>query len=46
MIAAVSGFLVIPWIIGLSVGLLSLEYAHLTILRNILGGIAAAAAGF
>jgi chromate transporter len=44
-IAAVSGFLVIPWIIGLSVGLLFLEYAHLTVLRNLLGGIAAAAAG-
>ena len=44
-IAAVSGFLVIPWLIGFSVGLLFLEYAHLTVLRNILGGIAAAAAG-
>ena len=44
-IAAVSGFLVIPWVIGLSVGLVFLEYAHLTVLRNILGGIAAAAAG-
>src|ERR1700747_78993 len=36
-IAAVSGFLVIPWVIGLSVGLLFLEYAHLTVLRNVLG---------
>src|SRR5215467_2268703 len=44
-IAAVSGFLVIPWVIGFSVGLLFLEYAHLTVLRNILGGIAATAAG-
>ena len=44
-IAAVSGFLVIPWVIGLSVGLLFLEYAHLAVLRNILGGIAAMAAG-
>jgi chromate transporter len=44
-IAAVSGFLVIPWVIGLSVGLLFLEYAHLPVLRNILGGIAATAAG-
>jgi len=44
-IAAVSGFLVIPWVIGLSVGLLFLEYAHLTVLRNILGGVAATAAG-
>ena len=44
-IAAVSGFLIIPWIIGLSVGLLFLEYAHLTVLRNVLGGIAATASG-
>ena len=44
-VAAVSGFLVIPWVIGLSVGLLFLQYAHLIVLRNILGGIAAAAAG-
>jgi chromate transporter len=44
-ITAVSGFLVIPWVIGLSVGLLFLEYTHLTVLRNILGGIAATAAG-
>ena len=44
-IAAVSGFLVIPWAIGFSVGLLFLEYAHLPILRNILGGIAATSAG-
>src|SRR5215469_3941551 len=44
-IAAVSGFLVIPWAIGLSVGLLFLEYAYLTVFRNILGGIAATAAG-
>ena len=44
-IAALCGFLVIPWAIGLSLGLLCLEYAHLPILRNILGGIAATAAG-
>jgi len=44
-IAAVSGFLVIPWAIGLSVGLLFLEYVHLLVVRNILAGIAATAAG-
>jgi chromate transporter len=44
-IAAVSGFLVIPWSLGLALGLLCLEYAHLPVLRNILGGIAATAAG-
>jgi chromate transporter len=44
-IAALAGFLVIPWAIGLSLGLLCLEYAHLPVLRNILGGIAATASG-
>ena len=44
-IAALCGFLVIPWAIGLSLGLLYLEYAHLPVLRNILGGIAASAVG-
>ena len=44
-IAALCGFLVIPWGIGLALGLLCLEYAHLTVLRNILNGVAPAAAG-
>ena len=44
-IAALCGFLVIPWTIGLTLGLLCLEYAHLPVLRNVLGGIAATAAG-
>ena len=44
-IAALCGFLIIPWAIGLTFGLLCLEYAHLPILRNILGGIAATASG-
>ena len=35
----------IPWAVGFSLGVLYLKYAHLTVLRNILGGIAAAAAG-
>jgi chromate transporter len=43
--AALAGFLVIPWALGLAIGLLCLEYAHLPLVRNILGGIAAAAAG-
>src|ERR1700741_618363 len=38
-IAALCGFLVIPSAIGLTLGLLCLEYAHLPVLRNILGGI-------
>ena len=44
-IAALCGFLVIPWTVGLSLGLLYLQYANLIALRNILGGIATAAAG-
>jgi chromate transporter len=44
-IAALCGFLIIPWGIGLSLGLLYLKFAHLTVLRNILGGVAPAAAG-
>ncbi|HKM71929.1 MAG TPA: chromate transporter [Stellaceae bacterium] len=44
-IAATCGFLVIPWAVGLSLGLLYLKYTHLAVLRNILGGIAATAAG-
>jgi chromate transporter len=44
-IAALCGFLIIPWGIGLSLGLLYLKFAHLTVLRNILSGVAPAAAG-
>ena len=44
-LAALAGFLVIPWSLGLVLGLLCLKYAHLPVLRNILGGIAPAAAG-
>lgn len=39
------GFLLIPWSLGFALGLLCLEYAHLPVLKHILGGIAAAAAG-
>jgi chromate transporter len=44
-IAALCGFLAIPWTVGLSLGLLYLKYANLIALRNILGGIATSAAG-
>ena len=44
-IAALCGFLAIPWTVGLSLGLLYLQYANLIALRNILGGIATSAAG-
>lgn len=44
-LAALAGFLVIPWSIGLALGILCLEYAHASLLRNVLGGISATAAG-
>ena len=44
-IAAVAGFLVIPWAIGFSVGVWYLQQSHHPILQNILGGVAATAAG-
>lgn len=44
-LAALAGFLVIPWAIGFAAGALLLEYAHLPLLRHMLGGISAAAAG-
>jgi chromate transporter len=44
-VAAVSGFILIPWTVGLSLGGLYLRFAHLAVLQNILGGLSAAAAG-
>jgi chromate transporter len=44
-IAAVLGFLLIPWTIGFASGVLFLQYAHLAMVRNVLGGVSAAAAG-
>jgi chromate transporter len=44
-IAAVAGFLVIPWGLGLTAGLLFLAHAQHPVLRNILGGLSATAAG-
>jgi chromate transporter len=44
-VAAVAGFILIPWTIGLSLGGLYLHFAHLAVLRSILGGVSAAAAG-
>jgi chromate transporter len=44
-ITAVSGFIIIPWAIGLSLGGLYLQHAHPAILGNVLGGLSAAAAG-
>jgi len=45
VVAAVSGFLLIPWTIGFIVGVWLLERAHDPILQHILVGISAAAAG-
>jgi chromate transporter len=44
-LAALIGFLAIPWTIGLTLGVVCLEYAHTPLLRNMLGGISATAAG-
>jgi chromate transporter len=44
-LAALAGFLLIPWMIGFSLAVLLFRYAHLPLLRHILGGLAAAAAG-
>ena len=42
---AVAGFLVIPWTIGFTFGVLYLQHAHHPALQNILGGVSAVAAG-
>jgi chromate transporter len=44
-IAAVSGFVLIPWAVGFSLGVVYLRHTHVAVLQHILGGISAAAAG-
>src|SRR6267378_3144467 len=44
-IAAVAGFLLIPWTIGFALGLLYLEHSYHPVLQNILGGVSAVASG-
>jgi chromate transporter len=44
-LAALGGFVAIPWSIGFAVGALLLSYAQAGLLQHILHGIAAAAAG-
>jgi chromate transporter len=44
-VAAVAGFILIPWAVGLSLGGLYLHYTHLAVLQSILRGLSAAAAG-
>jgi chromate transporter len=44
-IAALCGFILVPWSVGLALGVIFLEHIHLPILRNILVGVSAVAAG-
>lgn len=44
-LAALSGYLVLPWTVGLALGVLYLRYAGIGVLANLLGGVSAAAAG-
>ena len=44
-LAALAGFLLIPWTIGFALAVLLLQYAHHPVLRNVLAGLSAAAAG-
>jgi len=44
-LAAIAGFLVLPWSAGLALGVLCLRYAHAPLLRHVLGGVSAVAAG-
>ena len=45
VVAAISGFVLVPTAAGFSLGVLYLQYAHIDVLQNILSGVAAAAAG-
>jgi chromate transporter len=44
-IAAVAGFVFIPWAVGFLLGVVYLRHTHVAVLQNILGGVSAAAAG-
>jgi chromate transporter len=44
-VTAVAGFILLPWAVGLLLGCLVLQHAELGVVRNILGGLSAAAAG-
>jgi chromate transporter len=44
-IAAASGFVLIPLMIGFPLGVLCLQHAHLAVFQNVLSGVSAAAAG-
>lgn len=44
-IASLSGFIAVPWVLGMAAGVLYLQYTEIAVLQNILRGISAAAAG-
>jgi chromate transporter len=44
-LAALAGFILVPWTIGFTLGALYLRHAHLPLLQHVLAGVAAAAAG-
>lgn len=44
-LAALGGFILIPWTVGFALGAAFLSYAHTAVLQGILRGIAAVAAG-
>ena len=44
-LAAIAGFLVLPWSAGLALSVLCLRYSQAPLLRHVLGGVSAAAAG-
>ena len=43
--AALAGFIILPWTVGFSLGLMFLSYAQAPLLQGVLRGVAAAAAG-
>ena len=44
-ISAVAGFILVPWMVGLTIGGLVLRNAEIAVLQNILSGLSASAAG-
>lgn len=44
-LAALAGFILVPWTVGFALGAMLLSYAETTVLQGFLRGIAAAAAG-
>ena len=44
-IAAVTGFILLPWVVGLCLGSYILQHAQVVVLQNVLRGLSAAGAG-